>query len=84
MRYRVVIPKNVQKRIDGILEPYQGRIRASFAWLENDPYSGKRLAGNRKGEWTHRVGPFRILYRVKMAESVLLITSVGDRKDVYR
>ena len=84
MRYRVVIPKNVQKRIDEIPEPYQGRVRASFAWLENDPYAGKRLVGDRRGEWTHRIGPFRVLYRIKTMELVVLITSVGHRKDVYR
>ncbi len=31
-----------------------------------------------------RQGPYRILYRVRQADNVLVIEAIGDRKDIYR
>jgi mRNA interferase RelE/StbE len=84
MRYHVVVPRSVQKTIDRIEEPYQGRIKAVLALLESNPYSGKRLAANHKGKWTYRVGPFRIIYSIKTKELVVLVIDVGNRRDIYR
>ena len=84
MRYLVVITKDVQKSIDKISEPYQGRIKVALAWLEGNPYSGKKLTANHKGKWTYRVGPFRIVYFIRAKELLVLIIDVADRRDVYR
>jgi mRNA interferase RelE/StbE len=31
-----------------------------------------------------RQGPYRIVYRLRRADGVLVIESIGDRKDIYR
>ena len=31
-----------------------------------------------------RQGPYRILYRVKRSEGLIVIEAIGDRKDIYR
>lgn len=84
MRYHAVIPKNVQKRIDKLEAFPRGRIIASIAALEEDPYLGKKLRGKHGGERSYTVWPLRIVYEIKEDESLVFILKVGHRKDVYR
>lgn len=79
MRYRVVIPEKVQKRLDKIDGIYRDRIVAALAGLQENPYEGKKLRGNRKGEWSYRVWPSRIVYRIEHEELVILIINIGHR-----
>ena len=50
----------------------------------NDPRRfGKSLKANLAGLWRYRVGNYRILCQIKDHELVVLIISVGHRKNVY-
>ncbi len=84
MRYRIVIPKRIQKKLDNIERIYRDRITAALAGLEEEPYRGKKLSGNRKREWSYRVWPFRIVYQINSRELVILIINIGNRRDVYQ
>ena len=45
---------------------------------------GKSLKADLAGLWRYRVGDYRILCLVKDRELLVLVVSVGHRKDVYR
>jgi mRNA interferase RelE/StbE len=45
---------------------------------------GKALKADLAGLWRYRVGDYRILCQVQDRELVVLVISVGHRKDVYR
>lgn len=81
MRYRAVVPKKIQKIIDGLERLQRDRIVASIAILETNPYLGKKLTGNRKEQWSYRVWPFRIVYEIEQRELIIMIVKVGHRKD---
>lgn len=84
MRYRAIIPKNVQKKIDDLEAFHRGRIVASLAILEENPYLGKKLVGKQRGQRSYRVWPFRILYEIWESELIVFVVEVGHRRDVYR
>ena len=44
---------------------------------------GKPLKGKLKGMWRYRVGDYRILSLIKDNELIVLVITVGHRKDVY-
>jgi len=44
---------------------------------------GKPLKASWSGLWRYRVGEFRIICRIVDHELVVLVVSVGHRKDIY-
>ena len=83
MAYQVIIPAKVQKELNKIPVNYHRKITAALVVLSNNPYSGKKLKGERKGEWSSIVWPYRIIYRIKKYQLVVLIIKIGHRQGVY-
>ncbi|MBF0538267.1 MAG: type II toxin-antitoxin system RelE/ParE family toxin [Nitrospirae bacterium] len=51
--------------------------------IYEDPYKyGKPLKGKHKGEYSLRVGDFRVIYTIEVNE--VSIISIGHRKDIYK
>ena len=51
----------------------------------DDPHSrGKPLVGDKKGLWRYRVGDYRILCELRDNELVVLVVTIGHRRQVYR
>jgi mRNA interferase RelE/StbE len=84
MLYTVIIPKKVQKEINRIDKRYQAKIKTALAILANDPYSGKKLEGDYKSEWSFRVWPYRIIYQIENHQMIVLVIKVGHRQGVYK
>jgi mRNA interferase RelE/StbE len=59
------------------------RILAKIDSLSANPYGGKPLVGNHKGEFSMRVGSFRIVYEIETAKHIVHILTVKHRKHVY-
>ena len=83
MAYQVIIPAKVQKELNKIPVNYHRKITAALVVLSNNPYFGKKLKGERKGEWSLTVWPYRIIYRIKKYQLVVLIIKIGHRQGVY-
>ena len=83
MAYRVVIPKKVKKDLAKIDKWYYSKIIALLASLESNPYIGKKLHGEQQHERSCRVWPYRIMYRIKSKEPVILIVKIAHRQSSY-
>lgn len=60
-------------------------------WITNNlvacqnPFEhGKELKGNLKGQWRYRVGDYRILAEVQDDKLIILVLTIGHRRDVYK
>jgi mRNA interferase RelE/StbE len=51
--------------------------------IVSDPFSGKKLSGKHKGEYSVRVWPYRIIYRIEKQELIIIVIDVGHRKEIY-
>lgn len=83
MKYSVVVPKKVQKEINKINEEQKQRILESLTVIEKDPFSGKKLQGTHKGKWSYRVWPYRIIYKIKKNQLIILIVHIGHCQEIY-
>ena len=83
MAYQVIIPAKAQKELDKIPAHYYRKIVATLVVLSNNPYFGKKLKGERKGEWSFKVWPYRIIYTIKKYQLVVLIIKIGNRQGTY-
>lgn len=84
MRYRVILPKSVQKELDRLPDDVVTRILARLTELEGNPRPAdvKKLKG--RNAWRTRVGDYRIIYEIHDRELQILLVTVGHRREVYR
>ncbi len=59
------------------------RVKEALLKIRKNPARGKRLQGQLKGEFSLRVGAYRIIYTLD-AEGNVWIETVRARKDAYR
>lgn len=84
MKYQVIVPKKVQREIDKIDNRFRLKIIAALTILSGNPFLGKKLEGDYKGNWSFRVWPYRIIYRIENKKMIVLIVKVGHRGGVYK
>lgn len=60
-----------------------GWVRKHLENCEDPRAHGKGLTANRRGEWRYRVGDYRLLAKIDDGRILILILSVGHRRDIY-
>lgn len=83
MTYRILYTEEAARCIDRLDKSVKGRVGKAIARLSEHPELGKRLTGLLSDRWSYRVGDWRILYKVRRSEVLILILTVGHRRDVY-
>ncbi len=61
-----------------------GRIIKKLASLEDSPQAGKPLVGNHAGEYSLRVGDYRIVYEIDRRNHTVYILTIKHRRHVYQ
>ena len=59
-------------------------LRDRIAGSEDPRRFGHALTGDRKGFWRYRVGDYRIVAAIEDDRFVVLVVTVGHRREVYR
>jgi mRNA interferase RelE/StbE len=58
-------------------------LRQRIATAENPRRFGRALTGDLKGLWRYRVGDYRIVASIEEDRFVVLVVTVGHRREVY-
>ena len=77
------VPAYVSETIRTLHPDLKRKVRAGLDEVRRVPLAGKPLADELQGVCTHRVGHFRILYRVHASRSEVEIVAVGPRESIY-
>ena len=87
MTYKVEYTEQAIKELRKIDKHTQFFI---LAWIEknlvdceNPRQLGKGLTANRSGEWPYRVGDYRIIAEIEDDKVIILVLTVGHRREVY-
>jgi mRNA interferase RelE/StbE len=59
-------------------------LRERIAGTSDPRRLGHALTGDRKGLWRYRVGDYRIVASIEDDRFVVLVVTVGHRREVYR
>ena len=81
--YKLFYTDEAKKQISKFDNRLKEKIRVTAEEIRANPTVGKPLTRELKGRFSYRVGNYRIIYRVYQAEVVVLILTVGHRRDVY-
>lgn len=58
-------------------------IRKNLEGCTDPRQHGKGLTANRSGQWHYRVGDYRIIADIQDDKIVILILTIGHRREVY-
>jgi len=83
MVYQINFDKNVKNFFEKLDKFEQKRIIKKIEDLKENPYLGKRLAGNLFGLWKLRVEKYRVLYKIIQDKLIIMIIDMGHRKNIY-
>ena len=73
---------SAQKFITGLHPPLIARIENALLEIAANPRGGKPLKGDLKGNYSQRVGDWRILYSIE--ETAIYVKDIRHRREVYR
>jgi mRNA interferase RelE/StbE len=83
MTYRILYTEEAARRIRTLDKAVKERVAKVIGRLSEHPELGKRLTGLLSDRWSYRVGDWRILYKIRKKEVVVLVLTIGHRSDVY-
>jgi len=77
------LTRTFQKSFLRLPKDTQSKVEAALREIYSDPLSGKKLLGDLEGEFSLRVGAYRIIYFVDREKNIW-IEAVRHRKEVYK
>lgn len=81
--HEVLYTDEARKRIQRYDRKLRNRIKEAIEKLAFNPLIGKALTRELKGRWSYRVSDLRIIYRILHEQVIILILTVGHRREVY-
>lgn len=84
MKYEVEISPSAIKSLARIPKRDRLRIEGAIELLQSNPYPPAAIKLTERSEYRVRVGNYRVIYDVVRGKLVILVLTIGHRKDVYR
>ena len=83
--YSVVLRAGVEKQLAALDKPIRRRVAAAIDALATNPRPAGAIAlQGVSGLLRVRVGDYRVIYAVNDGELIVLIVSIGHRREIYR
>lgn len=79
---RLFLTRRFQKSFEQLDGKIQERVKKALLKIKDDSGVGKHLTGDLAGEFSYRIGNYRIIYTVE-GENIWIET-VRHRRDVYK
>ncbi|KUG23957.1 hypothetical protein ASZ90_006255 [hydrocarbon metagenome] len=86
MKYNIELAQEAAADVDELFyadKKLLARILKKIESLAENPRGGKTLTGNHKGEFSLRVGAYRIVYELNTSGHIIFILTIKHRKHVY-
>ena len=84
MPYRIEVRPAAARQLRKLDPPTARRIQGAIALLADDPRppASRPLTG--RPAWRVRVGDYRVIYTIEDDRLVVVVVTLGHRRDVYR
>lgn len=86
--YKVIVSKKALKELKKLDKTeallITTWIRKNLEGCSDPRKFGKGLSVNLEGCWRYRVGSYRIIAEINQREVIVLVLSVGHRKNIYK
>jgi len=82
--YNLLYTAEAKKQIQKFSAAIRIQLKEAIEKIALDPNIGKSLTQELSGFMSFRSGDYRILYKIRRQELLVLIITVGHRKDIYQ
>lgn len=82
--YRILFTKEAKKNIEKLDPSIVKVIRKAIESLAVNPAKGKPLAYDLAGLRSLRTSDYRVIYRIKEKELLIIVIALGHRKEIYK
>ena len=84
MTYKVEILRSAQKQLAKVDRQDRPRVVSAVRGLASNPRprGSKKLSG--RSAWRIRVGVYRVIYEIFDDRLLILVVTIGHRREVYR
>jgi mRNA interferase RelE/StbE len=84
MRYTLVYTREAKKNIEKLDPSIRKLIEKALEALSLDAFRGKQLSYELAGLRSFRTSDYRIIYRIKRRQVLIIVISVGHRREIYK
>ena len=74
MEYQLRLKPSAEKELNKLPQKDYYRALAALSVIARDPFAGKKLEGKRKGQWSMRIWPYRIIYSIYKKELLVVVS----------
>ena len=84
--FEVKLYKTARKSLKKLNATIQKRIIKALIGLASEPTPNgcKKLKGQNNDVYRIRIGDYRVIYRINNGELIILVVSIGHRREIYR
>ncbi|WP_137753464.1 type II toxin-antitoxin system RelE/ParE family toxin [Sphingopyxis sp. L1A2A] len=87
MAWKLEVSDQARKQLRKIDTKQADRITQTMtdvAQLDNPRQRGHALAGDYGGHWRYRIGDYRVIAKIEDGRMVIIVVTIGHRREVYR
>ncbi len=83
-KYSIKYTKEAKKKIEKLDKSIRLVIKKAIESLSSNPYKGKPLSHELAGLYSLRTSDYRIIYRIKEKQLIIIVVTVGHRREIYK
>lgn len=83
-KYSIKYTKEAKKKIEKLDKSIRLVIKKAIESLSSNPYKGKPLSYELAGLYSLRTSDYRIIYRIKEKQLIIIVVTVGHRREIYK
>ncbi len=83
-KYSIKYTKEAKKKIEKLDKSIRLVIKNAIESLLSNPYKGKPLSYELAGLYSLRTSDYRIIYRIKEKQLIIIVITVGHRREIYK
>ena len=88
MAWKIELSSMARKQLHALDRPVQKKIVDYLAerieGCKSPRHFGEALSANRAGLWRYRVGDYRIICEIQDDKVIVLVLTIGHRREVYK
>ncbi|MBE3110635.1 MAG: type II toxin-antitoxin system RelE/ParE family toxin [Acidobacteria bacterium] len=82
--YRILYTREAKKSVEKLDPTVRKLIRKAIESLAVSPEKGKPLSYELAGLRSLRTSDYRVIYRIKGGELLIIVVAVGHRREIYK
>jgi len=83
-KYKVVLSRQAEHFYKKLGRKVKAKVLECLINLDEEAYSGKRLHGDLKENWSLRIEKLRIIYTISDKDKVVYVVAIGPRNSIYQ